>query len=387
MKYLRICILSVLVISTFLIITAGTKSASEKSTNSAIPVIKDIILPNNLLTGKKIFDNYCIACHGSSGKGDGPEAYQLEIKPTDFTSGLYKFKSTPYGTLPTEEDIVNTLKLGVRTTAMLPQLQLNDEQMHNVAEYILRFSPKNEKTGIPITIPASPERTNTLISFKDTLSGLYVHPNGTLTSTETFQTYEEWGGANGVNIVGLTEGQVYKISVRAKNGDGKMTAWSDVENGIPIKGPAPQLNVSLGVDIISGNGQVKGAFTKESLLKLQTPIRNDLMTIIENVQSLFSILLGALVVILGTALLTMYNALSKTRVIDRKVRLVPKILQKEASVVFGEYSQKNPNGTYEYSFAQHKRLHKLSRASLFSDRKSTRLNSSHTDISRMPSSA
>lgn len=173
MKYLRICILSVLVISTFLIITAGTKSASEKSTNSAIPVIKDIILPNNLLTGKKIFDNYCIACHGSSGKGDGPEAYQLEIKPTDFTSGLYKFKSTPYGTLPTEEDIVNTLKLGVRTTAMLPQLQLNDEQMHNVAEYILRFSPKNEKTGIPITIPASPERTNTLISLGKNLFKMY----------------------------------------------------------------------------------------------------------------------------------------------------------------------------------------------------------------------
>lgn len=113
--------------------------------------------------GEKIFDTYCVACHGTDGKGDGPEAYQLITKPTDFTSGNIKFKSTPYGTLPVENDIVSTLKLGVRTTAMLPQLQLSEEQMNDAAAYVISLMPKDEKAGKPIEIGKTPAVNNELL--------------------------------------------------------------------------------------------------------------------------------------------------------------------------------------------------------------------------------
>jgi cytochrome c oxidase cbb3-type subunit 2 len=121
-------------------------------------------IPDSLNAGKQIYDNYCVACHGANGNGEGHYANDMETKPTDFTSGMYKFKSTPYGTLPTDEDIVSTLKLGVRTTAMIPQWQLNNEQMGEVAEYVLSFAPKGEKIGKPITIPPQPGLTKTLIN-------------------------------------------------------------------------------------------------------------------------------------------------------------------------------------------------------------------------------
>ncbi|GBD88276.1 Cbb3-type cytochrome c oxidase subunit FixP [bacterium BMS3Abin03] len=115
------------------------------------------------ITGEDIYNNYCIACHGTNGKGDGSEAYRLNIKPTDFTSGYIKFKSTPYGTKPTIDDIISTLKLGVRTTAMLPQLQLSSSQMDTVASYIISFMPKDQKRGKPIEISNAPPMNETLL--------------------------------------------------------------------------------------------------------------------------------------------------------------------------------------------------------------------------------
>lgn len=106
--------------------------------------------------GENIYGQYCIACHGADGKGNGHEAYRLVTKPTDFTSGNIKFKSTPYGTLPTENNIISTLEFGVRTTAMLPQRQLSNEQMHAAAAYVISLMPKDKKAGKSIEISKSP---------------------------------------------------------------------------------------------------------------------------------------------------------------------------------------------------------------------------------------
>src|SRR5262245_59155229 len=36
--------------------------------------------------GKKLYLTYCTGCHGSSGKGDGPAARSLPVKPSDHTN-------------------------------------------------------------------------------------------------------------------------------------------------------------------------------------------------------------------------------------------------------------------------------------------------------------
>jgi mono/diheme cytochrome c family protein len=38
--------------------------------------------------GKILFENQCVACHGSKGKGDGPGSVALEVRPADLTSEM-----------------------------------------------------------------------------------------------------------------------------------------------------------------------------------------------------------------------------------------------------------------------------------------------------------
>lgn len=147
-----VILLFVVLIIAFAFFILGNEKPRQEIIGSNKYVDKTQIPAELIKDGKEIYDNYCFTCHGKNGRGDGPEAYQLDTKPTNFTSGNIKFKSTPYGTLPTEDDIIRTLKLGVRTTAMLPQLQLSDNQMHAVAAYVISLLPADQKTGSPITI-------------------------------------------------------------------------------------------------------------------------------------------------------------------------------------------------------------------------------------------
>ncbi|HED37715.1 MAG TPA: c-type cytochrome, partial [Ignavibacteria bacterium] len=155
--------ISILIYLSFALSNRRTLHTTDKIIGSKTVNESQVKITNNLLSqGKNIYYKYCIACHGANGKGEGPEAYRLNTKPTDFTSGNIKFKSTPYGTKPTIGDIVSTLKLGVRTTAMLPQRQLSGEQMNAVASYIISLMPKDQKRGKPIKI-------SNALSINDTL--------------------------------------------------------------------------------------------------------------------------------------------------------------------------------------------------------------------------
>src|SRR3990172_9228985 len=68
--------------------------------------------------GKSIYDARCAPCHGLDGHGDGAAAALLNPRPRDFTSGTFKFRSTETGILPTDEDLVLTVKNGLHGTSM-----------------------------------------------------------------------------------------------------------------------------------------------------------------------------------------------------------------------------------------------------------------------------
>jgi mono/diheme cytochrome c family protein len=44
--------------------------------------------------GKKLYQTYCTGCHGVSGKGDGPAAKALPVKPADHTRASMMSKHT-----------------------------------------------------------------------------------------------------------------------------------------------------------------------------------------------------------------------------------------------------------------------------------------------------
>jgi len=91
--------------------------------------------------GKQIYDQRCSGCHGMNGKGDGPAAQFFRVKPRDFTTCLYKFKSTPGTSLPTDSDLLRVLKNGVPSTAMPAFPHYNDQELLDVIEYIKTFCP------------------------------------------------------------------------------------------------------------------------------------------------------------------------------------------------------------------------------------------------------
>lgn len=120
----------------------------------------------NLKLGERVYIQSCAACHGIGGDGKGPEAYRLATKPRDFTSGLYKFRSTPSGLLPLDDDIVRTIQQGVRGTSMLAQRHLSEQEILSVTQYLKTFSRRfqDEKPGPAVKIPPLPPLTAELIA-------------------------------------------------------------------------------------------------------------------------------------------------------------------------------------------------------------------------------
>ncbi|MCR4300071.1 MAG: c-type cytochrome [Sulfuricaulis sp.] len=111
---------------------------------------------------EKLYQRHCTACHGEKGDGDGPAAYLLSPKPRDFTRGVYKFRSTPTGSPPTDQDLLRTLKHGVPGTSMPPWDRLSEKELTDVIKYVKSFSDIFADQGAmepPIAIKSPPRLT------------------------------------------------------------------------------------------------------------------------------------------------------------------------------------------------------------------------------------
>src|SRR4051794_9943034 len=93
--------------------------------------------------GKAVYDAHCVECHGSNGKGDGPAAMTLVPHPRDFTSGRYKIRSTESGSIPTDDDLLRSVRQGLYSSAM-PGWEkiLSDADIRAVVQYIKTLSPR-----------------------------------------------------------------------------------------------------------------------------------------------------------------------------------------------------------------------------------------------------
>lgn len=110
--------------------------------------------------GGEIYTQHCAGCHGARGDGRGPAADMLIVKPRDFTKGVFKFRSTPTGELPTTRDLYRTITNGAYGTSMPAWPLLSEVDRYAVIEFIKGFYPgwETEGPGTPIYIPPVPER-------------------------------------------------------------------------------------------------------------------------------------------------------------------------------------------------------------------------------------
>jgi mono/diheme cytochrome c family protein len=115
----------------------------------------------NVSTGKRLYYRYCWGCHGFRGDGAGENGPYLNILPTSFVSATFKCRSTPTGTLPTDEDLSNTLIRGIENSNMPAWITLTNQNRADLVAFIKTFSQrwKTEKVENPINVPAEPALT------------------------------------------------------------------------------------------------------------------------------------------------------------------------------------------------------------------------------------
>ncbi len=93
--------------------------------------------------GKAVYDAHCVECHGATGNGDGPSASYLVPRPRDFTSGKYKIRTTESGSVPSDEDLIGSVRRGLYGTAMPGWDRiLSDGDITDVVQYLKSLSPQ-----------------------------------------------------------------------------------------------------------------------------------------------------------------------------------------------------------------------------------------------------
>jgi cytochrome c oxidase cbb3-type subunit I/II len=126
--------------------------------------------------GQQIFAIKCSGCHGQYGDGrltadtkDSTHfnsAYHfLNPQPRDLTTAAFKSRTTPSGSLPTDEDIFRTITRGVRRGQIMPAWgnaadghMLPEQDRWDLVDYVKTLSPRFKSEPVPeaIQIPAPP---------------------------------------------------------------------------------------------------------------------------------------------------------------------------------------------------------------------------------------
>ena len=78
----------------------------------------EIVEIPDTLHGHFVYKKNCTVCHGRRGDGQGEMGLTVIPRPRDFGAGVFKYRSTPSGYLPTDEDLARTIRHGIADTAM-----------------------------------------------------------------------------------------------------------------------------------------------------------------------------------------------------------------------------------------------------------------------------
>ncbi|HIE64394.1 MAG TPA: c-type cytochrome [Nitrospiria bacterium] len=125
---------------------------ADEEDGSASQSAEEEDLPgDDMAAGKKIYEKRCISCHGIEGDGDGPAADLFQPKPRSFKKGEFKYRTTPRGDMPTDDDLFKVVTHGLPGTGMPDWADiLNEKKRRQVIKYIKTFSTKwDEQTEAP----------------------------------------------------------------------------------------------------------------------------------------------------------------------------------------------------------------------------------------------
>lgn len=114
---------------------AAQEPAADAAPDELPP--EDLPMSPAALRGRAVYERWCIGCHGDAGRGDGPASAVLDPLPRDFQAGRFKFRSTPSGELPTQDDLVRTITRGLKGSSMPAFPLVPEAERRDVAEYVI----------------------------------------------------------------------------------------------------------------------------------------------------------------------------------------------------------------------------------------------------------
>jgi len=138
----------------------GVAVAQNGGASSGFPTPKNDFTASEQ-RGHGLYLRYCVGCHGVLGDGEGENAPYIDPRPRNFILATFRCRSTSTGTLPTDQDLENSLERGLVNSNMPSWRPTTPYDRKDLVAYIKTFSPrwKTEKPGTPIKIPAEPEVT------------------------------------------------------------------------------------------------------------------------------------------------------------------------------------------------------------------------------------
>src|ERR1700682_625107 len=152
MKITKSRILGIVILATFVFPLAASVQQGESHIGKHT---------GHVGTERQLYFRFCWGCHAFRGAGNRENGPYLNILPRNFVAATYKCRSTPTGTLPTDQDLVDSLVRGLNNSNMPSWITLTDQNRADLVAFIKNFSPrwKTDKPGDIINVPAEPALT------------------------------------------------------------------------------------------------------------------------------------------------------------------------------------------------------------------------------------
>jgi DMSO reductase family type II enzyme heme b subunit len=111
--------------------------------------------------GKAVYERKCALCHGEKGDGKGPIADEINPAPRDFTSGVYKIRTTS-NRIPSDQDLFKVITDGMPGTTMPSWNVLPEKDRWDLVAYVKTFAPDKfkeapKKQELPKEVASSAE--------------------------------------------------------------------------------------------------------------------------------------------------------------------------------------------------------------------------------------
>ena len=159
----------------------------------------------DVILGRYVYSRNCQICHGPRGDGKGEWSPGLSPQPRSFRAAHFKYRSTPYGKLPLDEDLRRTIRGGRSNTAMGMFTRLSERELDGVIAYLKTFSRKwrnPEFISAPVDLPDKPTWFNDVAARSP-----HERAGATLFEANCVPCHGAAADGNGPQALGLLDAQ------------------------------------------------------------------------------------------------------------------------------------------------------------------------------------